>query len=158
MSSIKSLCTATAWLDRPIGAVPTKRFAWFGRGNLSHVGAQLGEDARACADIDWCGLRCATAVGLMRGVVYKVAISLTSPRAVRGELLGMVASCVERHLGNHPTTAVDGLLIFDADDGNVVVQEMPDTTPAQVVVYATSATVATLAPFALDDRKPADQK
>jgi hypothetical protein len=147
VASIKSLCKATAWLDRPIGEVPAKRFAWFAPNRLSQVGAQLGEDARACADIDWCGLRCATAVGLTRGVVYKVAITLTPAREIN-HLLDTVTTCVERHLDSHPTTAVDGLLIFDADDGNVVVQEMPDS--ANVVVYATSTKAATLA--------PADQK
>jgi len=92
----------------------------------------------------------------MRGVVYKVAITLTASRAARGELLSTVASCVEQHLRSHPTTAVDGLLIFNADDGNVVVQEMPDG--AQVVVYATSTKVAALAPIALDARKSVNQK
>jgi hypothetical protein len=143
VASIKSLCKATAWLDRPVGSVPTKRFAWFARNHLSHVGAQLGDDARACADIDWCGQRCATAVGLTRGVVYKVAITLTPSREINN-LLDTVTACVERHLDSHPSTAIDGLLIFDADDGNVVVQEMPDS--ANVVVYATSTTAATLVP------------
>jgi hypothetical protein len=147
VASIKSLCKATAWLDRPVGGVPTKRFAWFARSRLAHVSAQLGDDARACADIDWCGLRCATAVGLMRGVVYKVALTLTSSRDDRN-LLDTVTASVERHLETHPTTAIDGLLIFDADDGSVVVQEMPDS--AIVVVYATSTTAATLVP---DDQK-----
>jgi len=146
MASIKTLCTATAWLDRPVGSVPSKRFAWFGRSSLSRVGEQLGEDARACADIDWCGLRCATAVGVTRGVVYKVAITLTSPRSVPGELLSTVANCIEQHLGTHPTTGIDGLLAFDAADGNVVVQEMSDSASPQVVVYVTSTAATTLPP------------
>ena len=151
MASIKTLCTATAWLDRPVRSVPSKRFAWFGRRGLSRVGGQLGEDARACADIDWCGLRCATAVASTRGIVYKVAITLTSPRSAPGELLGTVATSVEQHLGTHPTTGIDGLLAFDADDGNVVVQEMPDSAAPQVVVYVTSIAATTLPPVAAAD-------
>jgi uncharacterized metal-binding protein len=141
MASIKTLCKATAWLDRPVKSVPTK---WFGRSALPQARAQLGDHARKCAEIDWCGLRCATAVGVTRGIVHKVAIVLASPRDSTSNLLDTVIECVERHLGSHPTTAIDGLLIFDGEDGNVVVQEMPDSAPAQVLVYATSTTAATL--------------
>ena len=155
MASIKTLCKATAWLDQPVGSVPTKRFAWFARSGLSHVGAQLGEGARACVDIDWCGLRCTTAVGLTRGVVYKVAIALTLPRAASDDLLNRVTSCVEAHLGNHPTNAMDGLLIFDADDGNVVVQETIEGAHKYVFLYATSIAAATLRPIAVDDDRHA---
>jgi hypothetical protein len=145
VASIKTLCKATVWLDRPISSVPTKWFAMFRQELLAHVGAQLGDEARACADVDWCGRRCATAVGLAHGIVYKVAITLVPKRNAPDDLLGTVISCVERHLDAHPTTAVDGLLIFDADDGNVVVQEFPDSTPPRIVVYATTKTAATLA-------------
>ncbi len=124
-------------------SVPTK---WFGRSALALAGPQLGDNARKCADIDWCGLRCATAVGSSRGMVYKVAIALSAPRGSAVDLLNKVTSCIERHLGIPPTTAIDGLLSFDADDGNVVVQEFTDGTPAQVVVYATSmAALASIA-------------
>jgi len=153
VASLKTLCKATAWLDRPVGSVPTKWFAWLRQNALSQVGPQLGDDARTCADVDWCGLRCATAVGVARGIVYKVAITLISPRHTPADLLVAVSACIEQHLGSHPTTAVDGLLIFDAADGNVVVQEVPDGARAHVVVYATSTSAATLAFVA-----PADQK
>ncbi|HEX4480512.1 MAG TPA: hypothetical protein VH082_06865 [Rudaea sp.] len=133
--------------------MPTKRFARF-RGNiLKQIGAQLGDDARACIDIDWCGVRCPTAVGLMRGIVHKVAIVVTSARNESVDLLGEVAAYIERHLDSHPTTAVDGLLIFDGEGGNVVVQETVGTSPAQVVVYVTSSDTATLASVALSNQK-----
>ena len=162
MATLKTLCTATGWLDRPARAVPRKWFATLRRGALARLGAQLGDAARAGADIQWCDMRCATAVGLARGVVYKVAIALTS-RGGPGDLLDTVAACIENHLGRHPTTAVDGLLVFDADDGNLVVQEFRDAAPAQVVVYATSKAAATLAaiePFnkATAEHASGDQK
>lgn len=144
MSSIKTLCKATAWLDRPIGSVPTK---WFGRSALPQAGSQLGDDARKCADVDWCGMRCATAVGVTRGVVHKVAIVVTSSRNDSTGMLDTVTSCIEKHLGDHPATAIDGMLIFDGEDGNVMVQEVAGSVPAQVVVYATSREAATLAPI-----------
>ncbi len=138
MASIKTLCKATGWLDLPLKSVPTK---WFGRLALPLAGEQLGEDARRCADIDWCGERCATAVGVTRGVVHKVAIVVSSQRH---DLLAIVTEIIECHLGDHPTTAVDGMLIFDGDDGNVMVQEIAGASPAQVVVYVTSLQPKTL--------------
>src|SRR6202000_3007040 len=113
MASIKTLCKATGWLDRPGRAVPTK---WVGGSAFPPAASQLGEDARKCADIDWCGVRCATAVGVSRGVVHKVAIVVTSPREDSGGMLDAVTSCLEQHLGDHPATAIDGMLIFDGED------------------------------------------
>lgn len=153
MASIKTLCDATGWLDQPAASVPTKWFARFRRNVLSQVGSQLGGDARVGADIDFCGAHCLTAIGLTRGIVHKIAVVVTSSREESGDLLDAVAACIERHLGSHPTTAVDGLLIFDGDGGNVVVQETVGVSSAQVVVYITSKDTATLAPVALSNQK-----
>jgi len=149
VASIKTLCKATGWLDRPVGSVPTK---WFGRSALPQAASQLGDDARKCADIDWCGTRCATAVGVTRGVVHKVAIVVTSPRDASASMLDAVTSCLEEHLGDHPATAIDGMLIFDGEDGNVMVQEVAGSLPAQVVVYATSRKAATLVPITSENQ------
>ena len=73
-----------------------------------------------------------------------MAIVVTLARGGFGDLLTAVAAEVERHLGDHPTTAIDGMLVFNGDDGNVVVQEIAGSSPTQVVVYATSNNLATL--------------
>lgn len=114
---------------------------------------QLGDDARACADIDWCGVRCSTAVALTLGVVHKVAIVVPSRRERTGNLLNSVAACVERHLGDHPTTAIDGLLVFEGEDGTVVVQEVVGSAPTNVIVYVTSSSPATLTPITASNQK-----
>jgi hypothetical protein len=97
-----------------------------------------GEDIRQGPDIQWFDIACPTLVGIVRGMIYKVAVTITPLRVSPYGFVERVATEVSQRLGATADKSPAGVLVWDGDDGNVVLQEVPGGALPAVTVFVTS--------------------
>lgn len=144
MSSVRSVCEAATWLDRPLSSVPTKSIGWLKKRALLRGSPLKGEDVHEGPSINWFEIFCPTMIGSVRGVIYKVAITVTALRISPHMLIPTVAGEISSRLQTQGTTTPQGLTIWETGDGNVVLQPLPDTATSQATVFVTSQLVKSL--------------
>ena len=138
MSSIKLVCDAGLWLDQPTSAIPLKRFGWLKKRALLSKSTVSDQKVHSGPPSCWFGLQCPTIVGSVHGKIYKVAITITALTISPYDLIPKVSEIISGALGKSPTELSAEFLVWDADDGNVVVQPIPDSVPSEVTVFLTS--------------------
>lgn len=141
MASIKLLCEAGEWIDKPITSIQTTSLGWIRKKLLLRGSIIKGEDARKGPEIYWFGIYCPTIIGYVRGIIYKVAITVT---AIRGSPYGFfefVSDEISDTLDIKPTDSQNGIMIWDAEDGNVVLQEIFNDSLPTVMIFITSNTI-----------------
>ena len=119
-------------------------FGWLKKRALLRDSPLKGEDVHEGPSINWFDIFCPTMVGSVRGVIYKVAITVTALRISPHTLIPTVANEISNHLHMQGTSAAQGLTIWEAIDGNVVLQPLPDTATSQLTVFVTSYIVKSL--------------
>lgn len=138
MPSIKSVCDAGAWLDQPISSIPTTRLGWFKKRALLSQSTVSGEKAHNGPPSRWFNMQCPTIVGSVHGIIYKVAITITALTISPYEVVPKISEIVTQALGGAPQELPGEVLLWDGDDGNVVVQPIPNSIPTEVTVFLTS--------------------
>lgn len=138
MPFIKSVCDVGAWLEQPTSALPLKRFGWLKKRALLSRSTVAGEKVHAGPASSWFGMQCPTVVGSVQGQIYKVAITLTALTISPYELIPKISAQVSGSLGCDPSELQGGILLWDGEDGNVVVQPVPNSVPSRAKVFLTS--------------------
>lgn len=138
MSSIKLMCDAASWLDQPVSSVPVKKIGWFAKRALLRGSPLKGEDVHEGPSAEWFDLFCPTMIGSIKGTIYKVAVTVTALRIDPDSLIPTVSAEISRLLQVDGATAADGVMVWDADDGNVVMQPVRDSVPSEVIIFLTS--------------------
>ena len=77
-------------------------------------------------------------IGSVRGTIYKVAITVTALRIDPNKIVPIVSEEIARRLQITGTTTAQGLILWEAQDGNVVLQPIPNSVPSEVTVFVTS--------------------
>lgn len=138
MPSVKTVCDAGAWLDQPTSTIPLKRFGWLKRRALLSQSTVSGEKVHNGPPSLWFGLQCPTIVGSVQGKIYKVAITVTALTISPYELIPKISDIVSNTLCKSPKNLPGEMMVWDGDDGNVVVQPIPNSVPSEVTVFLTS--------------------
>jgi hypothetical protein len=138
VSSVKLTCEAARWLDQPLSSVPTKSFGWFKKRALLRGSPLKGEDVHEGPSINWFEVLCPTMIGSVRGTIFKVAVTITALRISPYTIIATVSEDISRKLQVQGTVVSDELTVWDAPDGNVVLQPIPGSVPSQVTVFVTS--------------------
>jgi hypothetical protein len=77
-------------------------------------------------------------IGSVRGTIFKVAVTITALRISPYTIIATVSEDISRKLQVQGTVVSDELTVWDAPDGNVVLQPIPGSVPSQVTVFVTS--------------------
>ncbi len=141
MTSVKSACEAATWLDQPLASVATKSIGWLKKRALLRGSPIKDEDVHEGPSINWFGILCPTMIGSVRGVIYKVAITVTALRINPYTIIETVSAEISNRLGIPGAGTSQGLTIWEAVDGNVVLQPIPNSVPSEVTVFVTSQIV-----------------
>lgn len=141
MPSIKNVCDAGAWLDQSTSSIATKRLGWLKKRALLSQSTVSGEKAHNGPSSRWFDVQCPTIVGSVHGKIYKVAITITAPIISPYEIVQKTAEIITNALGSAPIELPSEILLWDGDDGNVVVQPVPNSIPTAVMVFLTSNAV-----------------
>ncbi len=137
MTSIKVVCDAGAWLGQPTAAIQLTKFGWLEKRALLSKSTVSGEDVHNGPCSRWFDLRCPTIVGSVGGKIYKVAVTVTALTISPYELVPKVIEVVSTALGTNPRGLPGDLMVWDGDDGNVVVQPIPNSVPSKVAIFLT---------------------
>jgi hypothetical protein len=89
----------------------------------------------------WFGLQCPTIVGSVQGRIYKVAITVIALTISPYELIPKISQIVSSALGTSPKDLPREMMVWDGDDGNVVVQRIPNSVPSEATIFLTSNVV-----------------
>ena len=138
MASVKLVCEAGKWLDQPISSIQTIRLGWLKKRALLRGSALKGEDVRQGPSVPWFGIACPTMVGCVRGTIYKVAVTVTPLRVSLDGFVERVSNEITERLKTKAKASPAGVTIWDGDDGNVVLQEIPGGMLPEVTVFITS--------------------
>lgn len=138
MASIKLTCEAATWLNQPLSSVSTKSIGWLKKRALLRGSPLKGEDVHEGPSMSWFGIFCPTTIGSVRGIIYKVAITVTALRIDPYKIVPIVSEEITRRLQVPGTATSQGLTIWEAQDGNVVLQPIPNSVPSEVTVFVTS--------------------
>lgn len=141
MPSVKSVCDAGAWLDQPTSTIPLTRFGWLKRRALLSQSTVSGEKVHNGPPSLWFGLQCPTIVGSVQGRIYKVAITVIALTISPYELIPKISQIVSSALGTSPKDLPREMMVWDGDDGNVVVQRIPNSVPSEATIFLTSNVV-----------------
>jgi len=144
MPSVKSICEATRWLDKQVSSVPTQNIWWLKKRALLRGSPLKNEDVHDGPLIQWIGEPCSTMIGSLHGVIYKVAVTITSLRTSPHDLIPRVMFQVSNHLQTQGIATPQGLVVWDANDGNVVLQQLPDVL-TKCTMFVTSQIARSLA-------------
>jgi hypothetical protein len=138
MASVKLVCDAGAWLDRPTSTVQLTPLGWLKTRALLSKSTVSGEKVHGGPSSLWFDLQCPTLVGSVDGKIYKVAITVTALTVSPYELVPKVSEIVSSALGTSPRALPGEMMVWDGDDGNVVLQPIPNSVPSQVNIFLTS--------------------
>jgi hypothetical protein len=141
VSSIKLACDAAKWLDQPLASVTHAEIGWLKKRALLRGSPIKGEEVHEGPSIDWFGVRCSTMIGSVRGVIFKVAVTVVALRINPNTIVETVSEEISNRLHLPGAQTPEGFVIWDADDGNVVLQPIPDSVPSTVAVFITSQIV-----------------
>lgn len=138
MPSIKSVCDAGVWLDQPTSTIPLTRFGWLKRRALLSQSTVSGERVHNGPPSLWFGIQCPTIIGSVQGTIYKVAITVTALTIGPHELVPRISEIISSTLGTSPTSIRGEMMVWHGDDGNVVLQPIPNSVPSEATIFLTS--------------------
>ena len=138
MLSIKSVCEVAMWLDQPLASVTHTRIGWLKKRALLRGSPLKREDVHNGPSIDWFGVLCPTMIGSVRGTIYKVAVTVVALRINPYTIVETISEEISNRLGAEGTETSQGLIIWHANDGNVVLQSIQGSVPSTVTIFLTS--------------------
>lgn len=104
-----------------------------------------GEKMMLGPPLVWLGRRWHVRVASVNDTIYKVALEAGAPDRTSAEALSMaVYTKLEKELGS-PSQPAAAIFIWDADDGNAVLQLANVSGNRYVMVFLTSSVVTTFA-------------
>ncbi|HXS53112.1 MAG TPA: hypothetical protein VN782_11315 [Usitatibacter sp.] len=138
MSSIKSICDAGQWLDKPLSSVPAARVKWLRKKLLLRGSRLKGEDVHDGPPVRWLGQYCETLMGSVQGVIFKAAVTADYALSNSMSLAAEAADEISEKLGASFTSTPQGLMLWEADDGNAVLQAIDIPGARKLSLFLTS--------------------
>ena len=136
--SVKDICDAGQWLERPLSTVPVSSVPWLQKRLMLAGSVVKGEDVHNGPPTFWMDKLAPTLLGSVSGVVFKVAVLIDSQsHAEAVEALTRAAHTVSAKLGNGRQMS-ESVFSWDSSDGNVVVQYVSAAGARRVMLVLTS--------------------
>lgn len=144
MPSLQQLNEPAAFLRCPLSAVEGLRpLPWVERVVMRRT--FRGEIIMLGPSLDWLGRRWDVRLASVNDTIYKVALEAGTPDRTSAEDLSIaVYTRLEKELGS-PSQSAAAVFLWDADDGNAVLQLANVSGDRRVMVFLTSNVVRTFA-------------
>jgi len=145
MNSIENIFDAGCWLRKNLREVDNlRKMSWLKSRLLLRGSPLKNEKIHIGPSQNWLGRLWESRLGSANGTIFKVGLEAqTTGREDSINLLENVATKLKEHLGEG-NQAGEGVLLWDGDDGNVVVQYTNVGGDRRILVVLTSNIVRQL--------------
>jgi hypothetical protein len=138
MSSMKYICDAGKWLDQPLSTIPTSKIGWLQKRLLLRGSIIKGEDVHNGPPVYWLCQFCPTISASVNGLIFKVAVTADYALSNSISLAMDAMEAVSDKLGFNGTPMPGGIVLWEADDGNAVIQSFDVMGDRKLSLFLTS--------------------